>query len=227
MYDPQADIFRWVTNQPLPTSLTLCAAGLVVGLQGWRFIAPIAVLSSVALGYFAMQSCGRLLPEGVTAEHAGLGAAAFLGAVALWKRTPAFSLVCGAILGGAVTFFLLKLGFKGMWAVVPGLIALPIGIVLGMLSTQPMTTLVTSLLGASLFFVSAVGVIMHVQPDLGTTLLAACTSNGTLSPVIALMLTVTAYNFQASFRKGTLVTGSETKIRREAQGGKPTAKIAR
>ena len=81
------------------------------------------------------------------------------------------------------------------------------GLVLGLVSREPMAILFTTLQGAGLTIVGFVGLSSTVLPTLGQTFRQMAGNNGLLVPVLIVMLTVTGYSYQASSRQGDIVSG--------------------
>lgn len=208
MPDMQRLAFDWVVHgaQPGLTGAALLAVGLLYGLCGYRLIRVLVVVCVAVLGLL-----GGLVAVAFSGLPAGivLPLAAVLGGLAAVKwPVPAIVLTGGATWGLLGGYLGAQFGLSDTTAcVLMGVLGVG-GAVLTLVSRAPMVVLFTTLQGAALMVLGFVGVANDLLPTLGSTFRALAGRNGTVVPVLLLMVTVTAYSYQASARKGDIMSGS-------------------
>ena len=102
----------------------------------------------------------------------------------------------------------LQVGLPGelRWACM--LLAAGLGITFAWLSRRSMPLVVTTLQGVGLMIVGFVGISNALAPSLGMTFLEWSASRSLLVPVLFVMLSLTAFSFQANADQGDIRSGA-------------------
>lgn len=209
MPDIQETAFDWVTGgaQPGLTGAALLAMGLLYGLCGYRMIRSLVVVCAIGLGLLAGHLAASLtgLPPIIVLPAGGL----LTGLAALKWRSAAIVATGGttwALVGGYLTAQFG--GEETTVLIVAGVLGL-LGVILTLVSRAPMVVLFTTLQGAALIVLGMVGVASDAMPALGHTFLSLAGRNGAVVPILLLLMTITAYSYQATSRRGDIISGSE------------------
>ena len=209
MPDVQEMAFDWVTSgaQPGLTGAALLAMGLLYGLCGYRMIRSLVVVCAIGLG---------LLLGHLVASLAGfspviaLPTAGLLGGLVALKWRPAAIVAVGgatwALLGG---YLAAQFGGQETTVLAATGVFGGLGIILTLVSRAPMVVLFTTLQGAALVVLGMVGIASDLLPALGHTFLRLAGRNGAVVPILLMMMAITAYSYQASSRRGDILSGSE------------------
>lgn len=204
--DPQKIVFDWAAAQPAFTGLVIFAAGFVYGFCGYRMIRYLLVVPSAAIGALAGWLVSVWLPNLpplMLAAFSGLIGAAL--AVAFPRALIAVN--CALTFGGLAAYLFGLGGASNLVAlIVLGLVGL-IALIVALLSRHAMAILFTTFQGVSLIVVGFVCMATNILPTLGATFRALAHNQAFTVPVLLLMLSVTAYSYQASSRQGDMFTG--------------------
>lgn len=198
-------VFDWAASQSAITGVAILGAGLVYGLFGLRGIRFLLPLPSAGLG---------CLIGWLAASFGNLPAVPCLGSGALlglllgvaWPRV-ATIIIGGATWAALVGYLTNRFGAPDE-ITLGAMVLLGIGgLVLTAVSRAAMTVLFTTLLGAGLVVVGFVALASDAIPSLGHTFRSMANGHAVLVPILLGMVSVTAYSYQASARRGDLFTG--------------------
>lgn len=209
--DLQKAVFDWISNQPALTGLTVAAAGFLYGFCGYRMIRFLVILPMAGLGCLL-----GLLLSGIAGLPLppALAAGALLGVViGIAWRQGAIMLVGGATWAALGGYLATQFDWPDMVALIVAALFGTTGLVLTAFSRAPMIVLFTTLQGATLIVIGFVGLSDAFVPSLAGTFRGLASSQAVAVPLLILMISVTAFSYQASARQGDLYTGMRSQPR--------------
>ncbi len=206
----QQTILFWIGDQPWLTGLVILAAGLLSAFCGYRMarlLLPAAAAAGAWLGTIALAPHWNLPEVATAAAAAGLAGAAGLA----W---PGFASVAGgAVIWGVLGGYLFgQFGLKGTPLIIGLALSGAAGAVLALVCRRTMVMLMTSITGAALIIVGAVGVSGTLLPAFSNTFRLYARDWPWSVPVLLSMLVMMAYSCQANYRQGDLRTGGTGEI---------------
>ncbi len=198
----QRVLFEWAAVQPGLTGVVLVGAGLVAGLQGFRFYRLLVGAGCGLLGYISGQALAVpvALPGDVfAAAGASVGAAVGL----IWPQI-AGVMAHGVLWAGLAGYCADQLGLRGLLAIVATVLGGAAGAAMTLVSRQTMIALSTSFFGAGLIIVGLVALASDAFPVVGDTFRAWAQDDSPVVGILWAMLAATVYSYQANARRGDL-----------------------
>jgi hypothetical protein len=209
--DCQKIVFDWVASQPGLTGAALLAGGLLYGLCGYRFIRILVLVPCVGvgclLGLLVARSGG--LPALVTVPTLGVLA----GLLAHNRPAGAVLLTSTATVAALGGYLAAQMGASTLVTAILVAVFGGISMLLTLLSRATMIMVHTTLLGAALTLIGAVGVGTAIAPTLATTFRQLVQDCWPIVPLLLLVSSVSLYSYQANVRQGDILTGARAEPR--------------
>jgi len=209
--DCQEIVFDWVASQPGLTGAALLAGGLLYGLCGYRFIRILVLVPCIGvgclLGLLLARSGG--LPTLVTVPTLGVLA----GLLAQNRPAGAVLLTSTATLAALGGYLAAQMGASMVVTAILVAVFGGISLVLTLLSRATMIMVHTTLLGAALALIGAVGLGAAIAPTLATTFRQLANDFWPTVPLLLLVSSVSLYSYQANVRQGDILTGARAEPR--------------
>jgi len=204
--DWQSLVFRWAAFQAAGTGVILLAFGLLYAFFGFRFARFLLAASAAATGAFLGGTIAG--PFGIIAVLTVLLPAASLFAVSLRYPQVGLVIASAATLGALGYYLPTQVGLPGelRWACT--LAAAALGTAFAWLNPRGMPLVVTTFQGVGLMIVGFVGVSNAWLPSLGLTFLEWSAHRSLLVPMLFVMLSLTAFSFQANAHQGDIRSGA-------------------
>ncbi len=210
---------QWAGAQSGLTGLVVIGTGLIAGLQGFRFVRLLTIVSCTLVGF----ALGEVLGSAGLGAWPGLvGGAAGAAVGVLWPRA-AVAATNGALGFVVLTYLTAQLGLSGtIGALLLGTGA-AVCVALTLVSHRAMAVAGTSLFGSGLVVLGLIILAGETAPAVADTLRGWVRSGSVMVPIVVTMLAVTLYSYQANASTGSIVAGRAAELRqpaaRDSRGG--------
>jgi hypothetical protein len=199
-------IFSWISDQPVLTGVAILGLGTVYAFYGFRMFTFLLAITLATLGWLTGILVGQLSPLPITIFS---GALAILGLLIVLKHEQAAVYIASGASWGACGFYVIgQFGSDLVGCLISGGIAAGLGVLFAWLCYRAMTIVITTLQGAALMVIGAVGFSAGVMPSLNTTFRSWAGHSSLVVPLLMTMICVAAYSYQSTHARGSITTGA-------------------
>jgi hypothetical protein len=203
--DFQTIAFRWITQQDAPLALLVFGLGMLYAFQGFRMFRALLVLSAGICGWCAGAHTCTLFS--FDPRLGGLLGTATFVAACLKSQKLGVAVLSAAFWGLLAGYLAHQMHMPVAAAYGSVLVCGGLGMLFAHLNYMPMTVVLTTVQGAILMMIGAVGMTDKYMPTVAETFRSWSYSQSLLVPILLVMVGVMAFSIQSNARKGDMRSG--------------------
>jgi len=201
----QNQVFSWAAQQAVGTGALLLALGLLYGFMGFRFFRVLQLVAAAAMGYIAGLITADAAGVDSTLTGAGFGVALSLLTL-VWHEGGVWVIAAatGALLG---LFLGQQFKFPPQVVLVCGGGVAILAVLFVWLCRRSTQVVLTTAQGAMLTIVGFVAFTSAAIPTIGETFREWAADQFWLTPLLLIMVSITAYSYQSMVQQGDMRSG--------------------